>query len=187
MYRIGHTITLNEKQQREVRIHAKERTLNNRRCNVQSKTTPERDFEIDLQGFGGEYAFCLMFGLTPDTTIYPRSGKMDKGDCVLEGKNIDVKTRSRSDGYLLAPISKMNADIYAFALMVGKFPTYTFKGFMTHDEIFLPERRVTMYDKEFGIGYQQELTEFDALWLYEGIGGREFRGYKINHKALAAG
>lgn len=181
MCHIGTTITLDFSQQCDVRIHAHERTSNNRKCNVQSRTTPERDFEIDLQGFGGEYAFCLLFGLIPDTSIYPRSGKLDKGDCVLDGKNIDVKTREQLNRDLIVPYSKKNADIYAFALMVGKFPTYTFKGFMTRDEIFLPERRIVIRGQDFGIGYQEELTEFSALWLYEGIGGREFRGFNLNH------
>lgn len=101
--------------------------------------------DIDLNGFGGEVAFCRLFDIEPDFDISPRSSAMgtDTGDCILNGKRIDVKTTERQAGRLLATRWK-KPDVDYFALMVGKFPQYECRGFMEVGKLLQPGRLIDL-------------------------------------------
>jgi len=122
--------TLTESEQLIAKFVAEQRTANNRNAGTTNMRKSEMsDFEIDLQGFGGELAFCRMANVFPDLTVHNRSAFKgdDQGDCVLNGQRIDVKTSKKADAALWVPVRKIGtAD--AYALMVGTFPTFRLVG-----------------------------------------------------------
>jgi len=122
--------TLTESEQIIAKFVAEQRTSNNRNANTTNMRQSERtDFEIDLQGFAGELAFCRMANVFPDLTVHNRSASKgeDNGDCVVLGRRIDVKTSFRPDSALWVQKHKIGtAD--AYALMVGTFPTFQLVG-----------------------------------------------------------
>ena len=122
--------TLTESEQIIAKFVAEQRTSNNRNANTTNMRQSERsDFEIDLQGFAGELAFCRIANVFPDLTVHNRSASKgeDNGDCVVLGHRIDVKTSFRPDSALWVQKHKIGtAD--AYALMVGTFPTFQLVG-----------------------------------------------------------
>jgi len=122
--------TLTESEQLIAKFVAEQRTANNRNAGtVNMRKSEMSDFEIDLQGFGGELAFCRLANVFPDLTVHNRSAFKgdDQGDCVLNGQRIDVKTSKKAEAALWVPVRKIGtAD--AYALMVGTFPTFRLVG-----------------------------------------------------------
>lgn len=122
--------TLTESEQLIAKFVAEQRTANNRNAGTTNMRKSEMsDFEIDLQGFGGELAFCKLANVFPDLTVHNRSASKgdDQGDCVLNGQRIDVKTSKKADAALWVPVRKIGtAD--AYALMTGTFPTFRLVG-----------------------------------------------------------
>ena len=122
--------TLTESEQIIATFVAEQRTANNRNAGTTNMRKSEMsDFEIDLQGFAGELAFCRMANVFPDLTVHNRSASKgeDNGDCILEGLRIDVKTSKKADAALWVPVRKIGtAD--AYALMTGEFPTFRLVG-----------------------------------------------------------
>jgi hypothetical protein len=128
--------TLTDEEQVIAKIIAGARTENNQKAGTfipprNARLTPE---QIDLYGFGAELAFCRMFNVYPDFTTQIRSGG---ADCLShKGNTIDVKWTSKQDGELLVKVSKKREEIDIFALVIGTFPTFTFVGFATVDDVF---------------------------------------------------
>lgn len=122
--------TLTESEQLIAKFVAEQRTANNRNAGtVNMRKSKMSDFEADLQGFGGELAFCRLANVFPDLTVHNRSASKgeDQGDCILNGQRIDVKTAEKPYSALWVPLRKIGtAD--AYALMTGKFPTFRLVG-----------------------------------------------------------
>jgi len=122
--------TLTDSEQLIARFVAKQRSGNNRNAGtVNMRKSEMSDFEIDLQGFGGELAFCRLANVFPDLTVHNRSASKgeDQGDCILNGQRIDVKTSKKAEAALWVPVRKIGtAD--AYALMTGTFPTFKLVG-----------------------------------------------------------
>ena len=96
------------------------------------KIGPQSNKETDLLGLGGELATARWLNVYPDLTIYARQGGVDLVS--HSGINIDVKTTKYRSGRLITPIHKnITGDL--FALMIGKFPNYIFKGFMSQEKL----------------------------------------------------
>lgn len=127
--------TLTESEQLIARFVAKQRSTNNRFAGtVNMRKSEMSDYEIDLQGFAGELAFCRLANVFPDLTVHNRSASKgeDQGDCVLNGQRIDVKTSKKAEAALWVPLRKLGtAD--AYALMVGTFPTFKLLGMANVD------------------------------------------------------
>ena len=86
-------VLLNAQEQALCRYLAKLRHNNARNKNVKNnKIGGQSDEMTDLEGIGGEVAFCKLFNLYPDISIEVRNSKTDKGDAVLNDLVIDVKT-----------------------------------------------------------------------------------------------
>ena len=152
-------IILNPQEQALCRYLAKLRYNNARNKNVKNnKIGNQSDEMTDLEGIGGEVAFCKLFNLYPDISIEVRSSKTDKGDAVLNGLVIDVKTTKYKKGRLLAaPWKEASVDLYA--LMIGQIDTgYYFKGFMSYSELVKDER---LLDLGHGQGYAAEQHELE--------------------------
>jgi hypothetical protein len=159
----GTVITLSEYEQEIAKMCAEKRSKNNRRHNVKNNNfTAYSDFEVDLQGFGGEMAFCKLFKLYPDMEIGVRSAKEDKGDCTLDGFRIDVKTSRNDNGNLFVGINKQPT-VYAYALMTGLFPQFTFRGFILTSDMMSTNRVTKMPGGICFKAEQNELLTWDAV------------------------
>lgn len=168
MKKIGSIIILTDKEQEVCKEIAMARTRSNRESGVSNKKfSEESDFKIDLEGFAAEFAFCKLFNISPDMTVQPRSSANDSGDCVLHGLKVDVKSTVHKNGHLLvAPWKKHTVDIYA--LMIGQFPEYEFRGFLPASEMLSEKRLQDFYSHKFKTyrASQRELVEFYELWLF---------------------
>ena len=99
------------------------------------------DLLINIEGTGGEFAFCKLQNIYPDMTIdHPISF-----DCYIKGHGyVDVKTTKKLDGMLLVGVWKSRAIPDYYALMVGEFPTYEFKGFFPGGDVFHRENLIDL-------------------------------------------
>ena len=150
-------IELNDGEQEICKIIAKLRYKNNRDNNVKnSKVGDQSDELTDLEGIGGEMAFCKMVNSYPDFSINIRNSETDVGDVFLGGKWVDVKTTKYPNGKLLAvPWKNNNVEIYA--LVTGTFPKYTYRGFMSAKKLLVESRLGDLgYGKTY-IATQDEL------------------------------
>jgi len=143
-------ITLDNHEQFIVKSIAKERQRNNiERGSRDYKVCTEDDLKINIEGTGGEFAFCKLQNIYPDMTInHPIAF-----DCYHRTWGfIDIKTTKKINGMLLVGTWKSRAIPNHYALMVGEFPTYEFKGFFPGDEVFKPENLVDLgYGDTYGI------------------------------------
>ena len=160
---IGTKIKLNESEQAICVDIAKKRFDNNRKSNVKnSKIGEQSDYVTDLEGFAAEMAFSKIFNVYPDFSVETRNANEDQGDCVVNNKIVDVKTTKYKTGKLLAVKWKAsNTDLYA--LMIGEFPSYTFKGFMTSKELLKEKRIGSLGHGNTYIAEQSELVELDEI------------------------
>lgn len=160
---IDKTITLNKSEQTICETIAMARFNNNRENNITNAKVGDQDnYETDLEGFAAEVAFCKLFNVYPDFSVETRTSKEDDGDCIVNSKTVDVKTTKYKSGKLLA-VSWKESNVDLFALMIGEFPTYTFKGFMTSKELLKKHRLGSMGYRETYIAKQHELVELDEI------------------------
>jgi hypothetical protein len=127
-------ITLDNYEQEIVRGIALARHNNNiDRGSKSYKMGGGDDLLINLEGTGGEFAFCKLKNIYPDMTIdHPIPF-----DCYINGHGyIDVKTTKKTNGMLLVGVWKSRSIPDYYALMVGEFPTYEFKGFFPSNDLF---------------------------------------------------
>jgi hypothetical protein len=135
-------ITLDNYEQEIVRGIALARHQNNiDRGSRSYKMGGGDDLLINLEGTGGEFAFCKLKNIYPDMTIdHPIPY-----DCYINGVGfIDVKTTKKPNGMLLIGTWKYRAIPEYYALMVGEFPNYEFKGYFRGSEVFKPENLVNL-------------------------------------------
>ena len=129
MIPIGHTVTLNKGEQEIAKKIAKERYESSRAAGVYNAKKGDQSNEFtDLEGISGEIAFCKMFNVYPDMDSKVVTQLDDIGDCTYRGYQVDVKTTSYENGKLICATWK-NDKVDMYALMVGTFPTYSFRGF----------------------------------------------------------
>jgi hypothetical protein len=129
------------------------------------KVSDDDAFQIDLNGFGAEMAFCKMNNLYPDFSNEAKKNGIDIGDALLDGKRVDIKTTKRKNGHLIAGTWKeQTVDVYA--LLVGEFPEYEFKGYMPACELFKENRLKNLSTRPCYAAKQNELVEWHELWLF---------------------
>jgi hypothetical protein len=166
--KIDTIVTLISTEQDVCKALAKRRTSMNRNNGVKnSKIGKLSDDEMDLEGMGAELAFCKLFNVFPDLTTHLRSSKdgMDGGDAILHnGMKVDVKSTTRSNGRLVtANWKNENEKVDLYCLMTGSFPTYTFRGFISSENIFQDKNW-----RNLGYGYNY-VAEQDELKTLEEI------------------
>lgn len=157
---IGSAWTLSPSDQVLVKDLAEKRYANNRKANIKNQKIGKQSNEFtDLQGLAGEFAFCRLLDIEPDTTIHPRASRTDNGDLSLgDGTKVDVKTTHYPNGRLLVvPWKVRTVDLYV--LMVGTFPTFRYTGAMEIEEMLKPSRLGSMGYGETYIAAQSELKE----------------------------
>lgn len=147
--KIGDSVTLNEFEQKICVEVANKRHANNRQKGVMDRKMGDQSVsETDLYGVGAELSFCRLFNLYPDLSIEPRStlaGTDVEKDSRLLVWRVDVKGTKYPFGRLLARPPDSNYATHAhrstadlFALMTGPYPTFTFRGFCTKEDLLNP-------------------------------------------------
>ena len=129
--------TLTESEQLIAKFVAETRTANNRNAGTGNNRRSEMsDFEVDLQGFAGELAFCRLANVFPDLTVHNRSAAkgQDNGDCIVNALRIDVKT-SKNPASGLWVFRRKIGTVDAYALMVGTFPTFKLIGMANTEDV----------------------------------------------------
>ena len=109
-------VRLNENEQKIVEYIAKKRHSSARENGFDDKQiSDDSKYEIDLDGFGGEFAVCKEFNVMPSFV----TGKTDKADFALpSGTTVDVKTTKHKHGCLLVTIGKKVEDVDIYCLVV---------------------------------------------------------------------
>jgi len=145
------TIILTRTEQQLAQYVAKQRHIYNRENNIEDgKIGPQSEYITDLNGIGGELAFCKLVNIYPDITT-------DQGqpafDCKIANKKIDVKTTTWNTGHLLVKQDvKSKCDFYV--LMIGTFPHYRYAGWASAREVFNNNNL-----KDFGYGVTHALRQ----------------------------
>ena len=137
-------VLLNESEQRLAKYIAKRRyEINREKGTVDAKKGEQSNEFVDLEGIAGEIAFCKIYNLYPDLEVKVTTQKTDKGDCIYKGHKIDVKTTSYKTGKLICALWKNN-EVDLYALMVGAFPSYEFRGFSYASELKKKENIINL-------------------------------------------
>jgi hypothetical protein len=119
---------------------------------------------MNLNGFGAELAFCRLVNAEFDFSTDEKENHFFNPDCTLaDGKTIDVKTTIYPGGKLIVRTGKEDAHVDAYALMIGTFPSYTFRGWATYEEII---RDVNLQDLGYGDNYALEQGELESILVY---------------------
>ena len=141
-------IELNEAEQRLAKFLAKARHQNARnKMVVNHRIGPQSDELTDLEGIGGEIAFCKIMNLYPDLQTEFIPGY----DCILpDGTRVDVKTTKYENGKLLSARWKESKDIDVFAFMFGQIPKYRYAGMMKATDLLQEHRKQNL---GHGVGY----------------------------------
>ena len=91
---------------------------------------PRPTEQTDVEGMGGELAYCKLMNLYPDLETSPT--EMPTYDCVSRlGVRIDVKTTKHRAGkslHLIAPLAKAKRPPDKYVLVLGEIPTYSIVG-----------------------------------------------------------
>lgn len=158
---IGNSVTLNQAEQYFCKVIAKKRHDSNRSNNVKnSKIGSQSDLDTDLNGFCAEMCFAKIFNLYPDFSVEPRNKETDNGDLTLHnGMTVDVKATVYDTGRLLVAKWKKPVKNRLYALMVGKFPTFEYRGIMTSEDLIVPERLRLFNNNYSYVADQNELIE----------------------------
>lgn len=124
----------------------------------------KRDKSMDLavmniNGFGAELAFCRLTDSKFDSTTIAKENHFLKDDAVLaDGRTVDVKTTVYKTGKLLIRFGKEDKKVDLYALMIGEFPKYTFRGWISYDDIINQENIVEFPQGKSYVKTQQELN-----------------------------
>jgi hypothetical protein len=105
-------------------------------------------YEMNLNGFGAELAFCRLCDVEFDSSTIEKENHFNKEDAILKnGTTVDVKNTIYPNGKLLVRIGKEEKDIDIYALVIGKFPSFKFAGWASYKDIINPELK-----KDLGYG-----------------------------------
>lgn len=151
-------VILNDAEQRLVRYLAEKRYSNARdKGFVDCKQGDQSNQLTDLEGMGGELAFCKLFNVYPDLSILL---DLKAEDCILpDGRKVDVKTTKYDSGRLVA-VTWKTPKVDAFALMTGTFPEYKYRGMMSSKELLQEKRIGSLNGKSKGyLAEQHELMK----------------------------
>ena len=143
--------------------------INRQKGVTDKKIGKENNYFMDINGFGGEFAFCKLFNLMPDFLVQvTQTNKNDYDAIIFNCIKVDVKTTDVITGRLLTPLWKID-EVDCYALMVGEMPNYIFKGFMLREDLKQDKRIGSLGYKEGYIAKQNELKELHDLYELDKI------------------
>jgi len=126
----------------------------------------KRDKSMDLavmniNGFGAELAFCKLTDSKFDSTTNPDENHFLKDDAVLaDGRTVDVKTTRYKTGKLIIRVGKEEKKVDLYALMIGEFPKFTFRGWITYDDVIQDENIEQLPQGKSYVKTQDELNHY---------------------------
>lgn len=125
--------------------------------------------EIELDGCSAEVAFCRLHNVYCDLVSDARLPSEDDGDATVGPWRVDVKARpDRDPAWLLVSNRNGKPPAPLYALMTGRHPTWTFRGFMIGQELF-QESRLT----QIATGKPKMFKAFeDELYSLESAAGK---------------
>ena len=147
-------ITLTDEEVEWCRMVGAERHAQARAANVRDQQMgPQDKVFIDVNGLGGELAFCKACGIE----IVDPLGVRSKGhDALVCGLRFDVKTTDCAYGRLLVTRSKTVADSDCYALMRGTLPTYEIAGWCWAEDLIHDSNLGSL---GHGLGYVAEARD----------------------------
>ena len=127
------TVTLTDLESEWCRDIGAKRHQQARAANVTDRQVgPQDAVSIDINGLGGELAFCKVCGIE----IVDPLGVRSKGhDALVCGLRFDVKTTTCTYGRLLVHRTKTVKDADCYALVRGTLPTYEIAGWCWADDL----------------------------------------------------
>jgi hypothetical protein len=154
-------ITLTPSEQYFVEERARKAVEHNEKTGVCDTPYGGTSLEKYILGFGGELSFCKIFNIYADLTF--DNYETNKFDAYYHGFEIEIKTNSREDGWVSCKdIPKIiDSPPAYFSLMIGVFPTYDFRGFISASSLINPWHYISskkFYHPLF-VAYQNELIE----------------------------
>jgi hypothetical protein len=101
---------------------------------VENKKGSHSSYQMEVDGFAAELAFCKAMNLHPDLAVFNQSLTHD---CVARnGKTVDVKMTRRPGGRLFVAPNKKASKTQIYALVVGIPPAFTLIGYASAEEVF---------------------------------------------------
>jgi hypothetical protein len=97
---------------------------------------------IELEGIGGELAYCKLFNIYPDLQYTERAA--EDAISALHGR-VDVKTAAPGRN-LVIKATKQGTTVAGYVLMLGAFPEYEYAGYMPTAEALADENLKTIRD-----------------------------------------
>lgn len=176
---IGSKIFLTKEEQKICEYIGIQRYNINREKGVTDKKIGKEDNHfMDVNGFGGEFAFCKLFNVMPDFLVQvTQTNKNDYDALLFNCIKVDVKTTDVLSGRLLAAPWKID-EVDCYALIVGTIPNYIFKGFMLRDDLKREDRIKSLGYRKGYVAEQSELKELHDLFYLDKI----INTYPENHK-----
>ncbi len=124
-------------------------------------------YTMCLNGFSAELAFCKMCNVDFDSGTSLTKNYFNSNDAVLKnGKTIDVKNTKYKNGRLLVRLGKEKKYVDGYVLMTGEFPTFTFSGWSSYNQIINPNNIGTLGNystKSYILNQHQLNKELDIL------------------------
>ena len=160
-------VSLNSTEKRLVEFLAKKRIQANRKNDIPDEQVGDQDkLEMEINGLGGELAFCKASNTYPDLSTSGQPGTRPKADTKLFGSLWDVKTTDREDGRLLVRPAKIGQKACEYyVLVIGKMPNYRIVGWIHASDLFWPHN---LKDLGYGKTYVIEQDQLKQVgWLKE--------------------
>lgn len=150
-------------------IGIKRYNINREKGVTDKKIGKEDNHFMDVNGFGGEFAFCKLFNIMPDFLVQvTQTNKNDYDALIFNCIKVDVKTTDVITGRLLTPLWKVD-EVDCYALIVGKMPNFIFKGFMLREDLKQDKRIGSLGYKKGYIAEQHELKELHDIYELDKI------------------
>ena len=120
--------------------------------------------EMNLNGFGAEFAFCKLCGIPFDSSTVERESHFSKVDATLpDGRAVDVKNTIYRNGKLIVRTGKEEKTVDIYVLMTGKFPDFTFSGWASYEEIIQPGK---IENLGWGDAYSMSQTDLNKELIF---------------------
>jgi len=154
-------IVLNVTEQSIVRFIAEERNRNKQEEGIKDRKYDSADNPVDLnlEGFGAEFAFCKWENVFPDFAIHNFSGGWDALD--KWNRRVDVKWSKTN--FLLAPEHKKLGSCDIYVLIKGNFPKYRIVGWCEEAEL-LSEKNLKDWFNKGKVGYGIPMEQLKNMW-----------------------
>ena len=156
-------ITLNENEQKLAEYLAKKRwDFNRDKGTPHLYSGPRPTEQTDVEGMGGELAYCKLMNIYPDLDTSPTD--MPVYDCISRfGERIDVKTAKQRTGkslHLIAPLAKAKRPPDKYVLVVGEMPVYSIVGEVWAEDLL---NEGNLHDFGYGDCYALDQSQLNPI------------------------